>query len=242
MEQIYMIPVNEAFDKCMDDKSCGCPVCALYKKLQEDELDLVLGASMMEPDVRKKTNELGFCLTHFNMMLPRRRMLGMGLILESHLAEVAKKLAGPVILGDKRKAAIDALGKLEDDCYICQRVEKNLEAMIATIVYLYECDHEGFRKKFKAQPWFCLPHYRQMLLYASKKMNRHIYADFYKDAYELESAYLRELTGDVSWFCKKFDYLYDKEPWYNSKDSVKRATRFLGGCFGDEESPNLSGQ
>ena len=237
-----MIPVNEAFDKSRGDKSCGCPICSLYKKLQEDELDLVLGASMMEPDVRKETNEHGFCLTHFNMMLPRRRMLGMGLMMESHLDVVAKKLEGQVIFGDKRRAAIEALGKLEDDCYVCRRVEKNLNAMIATVAYLYECDHEGFRKKFREQPWFCLPHYRAMLEYASKKMARRNYDDFYKDAYTLERAYLTELMGDVSWFCKKFDYLYDKEPWYNSKDSVKRATRFLGGCFGDEESPNLSGQ
>jgi esterase/lipase superfamily enzyme len=31
----------------------------------------------------------------------------------------------------------------------------------------------------------------------------------------------------VSWFCKKFDYRYDKEPWYNSKDAVERAFKFL---------------
>ena len=35
------------------------------------------------------------------------------------------------------------------------------------------------------------------------------------------------LTEDVSWFCKKFDYRYDEEPWYNSKDAVERAIRFL---------------
>ena len=70
----------------------------LYKKLQEDELDIILGASMMEPDIRIRTNELGFCLTHYNMMLGRRRMLGMGLILESHLDEVEKKLDGITML------------------------------------------------------------------------------------------------------------------------------------------------
>ena len=42
-ERIYTIPVNEAFES--DD---GCPFCRLYKKLENDELDLILGASMME--------------------------------------------------------------------------------------------------------------------------------------------------------------------------------------------------
>ena len=234
MEQIYSIPVNEAFDRSRDNPECGCPICSLYKKLQENELDIILGASMMEPDIRIKTNEAGFCLTHYNMMLGRRRMLGMGLMLESHLAEVKKKLDGPILLGDKKKAALTALGKLEGDCYVCSRIEKNLSMMTATICYLFESD-TAFRKKFSQQPWFCLPHYRMLLDYASRKMNKRNYGELYSAAYEIESKYLESLTGDVSWFCKKFDYRYDEEPWYNSKDSVQRAIKFLSGDPKDEQ-------
>ena len=39
--------------------------------------------------------------------------------------------------------------------------------------------------------------------------------------------YLATLTEDISWFCKKFDYRYEDEPWKNSKDSVERAIKFL---------------
>ena len=46
--------------------------------------------------------------------------------------------------------------------------------------------------------------------------------------------YISELCGDVSWFCKKFDYRYDGEPWYNAKDSTFRAINFLVGS--DEEN------
>ena len=238
MEQIYMIPVTEAFEQALNEPQCGCPICRLYKKLQENELDIILGASMMEPDIRIKTNELGFCLTHYNMMLGRRRMLGMGLMMESHLAEVEKMLDGPTFLfGNKTQAALNALGELENSCYVCGRVDKNLSAMISTTVYLWECDHEGFRKKFEGQPWFCLPHYRAMLDYASKRMNRKIFPLFYDTAHGIQKKYIKTLSGDVSWFCKKFDYRYDQEPWYNSKDSVKRAIQFLGGFFGEEEQP-----
>lgn len=238
MEQIYMIPVTEAFEANLNDPGCGCPICRLYKKLQENELDIILGASMMEPDIRIKTNQLGFCLTHYNMMLGRRRMLGMGLMMESHLAEVEKMLDGPTILfGNKTQAALNSLGELEKSCYVCGRVDKNLSAMISTTVYLWECDHEGFRKKFEGQPWFCLPHYRAMLDYASGRMNRKIFPLFYDMAHGIQKKYIKSLSGDVSWFCKKFDYRYDEEPWYNSKDSVKRAIQFLGGSFGEEEQP-----
>lgn len=235
MEQIYMIPVTEAFAATAEKPECGCPLCRLFKKLQEDELDIILGASMMEPDIRIKTNEQGFCLTHYNMMLGRRRMLGMGLMMESHLVEVEKKLKGPAILGDKRASALSAIGKLEDDCYVCTRINKNLAAMVSTTVYLWEQDYNGFRKLFGAQPWFCMPHYRAMLEYASKKLSKKSYHAFYDAAYSIQEKYLKELSGDVSWFCKKFDYRYDEEPWYNSKDSVKRAIKFLGGSFGEEE-------
>ncbi len=229
-----MIPVNEAFDNSREHPECGCPICALFRKLEEDELDLILGASMMEPDVRIKTNEMGFCARHYSKMLGRRRMLGIGLILESHLAEVTKKLDGKTLFGDKKKTALTSIGRLEDDCYICSRISKNLSAMIATTIYLFETDIE-FKKKFAAQPYFCLPHYRAMLEYASKKMNKRNYAEFYMAAHKVEEEYIKTLSADVSWFCKKFDYRYDAEPWYNSKDSVKRAIRFLSGPFGEDE-------
>ena len=48
-----------------------------------------------------------------------------------------------------------------------------------------------------------------------------------KMAAGIVDGYLAELTEDVSWFCKKFDYRYGDEPWYNSKDAVERAMRFL---------------
>ena len=232
MEQIYTIPVNEAFDAVAEKPECGCPFCRLYRKLQEDELDIILGASMMEPDIRIKTNKQGFCLDHYNMMLGRKRMLGMGLMLESHLAEVEKRLDGRSTFGCKPSVAISSLGELESDCYVCGRIDKNLSAMIATAVYLWESDPD-FKVKFSKMPYFCLPHYKAIIEYASKKMSKRIFPDFYDVAHGIQKSYLEALQNDVSWFCKKFDYRYDEEPWYNSKDSVPRAVKFLSGDFSD---------
>ena len=234
MEQIFTIPVNEEFDACRDDPSCGCPFCKLYRRLQRDELDIILGASMMEPDIRMKTNELGFCNKHFTMMLGRKRMLGMGLILESHLAEVKSKIVKRALFKDPSAPSMADITKLNGDCYVCSRIKRNLDAMISTAVYLYENEDE-FREKFKVQPYFCLPHYTALVTYASKKMNKKLFREFFDTAEELEEKYITSLTGDVSWFCKKFDYRYDEEPWYNSKDSVQRSIKFLTGSEEDEE-------
>ena len=100
--------------------------------------------------------------------------------------------------------------------------------MISTAVYLFEIDGE-FRKKFAKAPYFCLPHYKRMIDYASKKMNKRAFSELYEVAHGIEAAYVKVLEGDVSWFCKKFDYRYDEEPWYNSKDSVQRSIKFLSG-------------
>ena len=233
LEQIYTIPVNEAFEKVGEKPECGCPFCVLYKKLQEDELDIILGASMMEPDIRMKTNEQGFCLDHYRMMLGRKRMLGMGLMLESHIESVKKRLSPKLLLGSKSAAAVSLLGELEEDCYVCTRIKKNLNAMLSTAVYLYEADPD-FKEKLAKVPYFCLPHYRAMIEYASKKMNKRIFPEFYDAVHGIQERYLDSLGSDVSWFCKKFDYRYDEEPWYNSKDSVQRTIKFL--CGSPEEN------
>ena len=230
-----MIPVNEAFDAIIEKSECACPFCKLHKKLQNDELDIILGASMMEPDIRTKTNEQGFCHNHYAMMQRRQRMLGIGLMLESHLAEVEKKVNGATLIGSRSRAAVSQLGKLEADCYVCSRIEKNLSMMIATAVYLWETDYLGFRKKFAKMPYFCLPHYRKMIDYAEKKATKRLFRDFYDAAHGVEEAYVKALRGDVSWFCKKFDYRYDEEPWYNAKDAIFRAEKFLSGDLGYDE-------
>ncbi len=225
MENIYTIPVNEAFEASAADSNCGCPFCALFNKLEDDELDLILGASMMEPDVRIQTNKEGFCRTHYDMMFTRKNRLGMALTLESHLAELSADLS-PKLLSKPGESAAKRIGKLEDSCYVCRRIEFNFEHMIETAVILWGTDEE-FPKKMAAQPYFCLPHYRRFVEYASKRLDKKRFAEFEKQTRGINEAYLKKLSGDVSWFCKKFDYRYDEEPWYDSKDAVERAMKFL---------------
>ena len=226
MEQIYTIPVNEAFEASAADKSCGCPFCTLYNKLENDELDLILGASMMEPDVRIKTNKKGFCRTHYDMMFVRKNRLGMALTLESHLDELKKELRDGGLGGGMGNKPIKRIGELEGSCYVCDRIEFNFEHMVETAVLLWNTD-EDFPAKLKAQPYFCLPHYKKLLQYGQHRLPKKRMQEFAKQVEEIQEKYLEELKDDVSWFCKKFDYRYDEEPWYNSKDSVERSMKFL---------------
>ena len=228
-EKIYTIPINEAFDKAIQNEPCDCPFCLLQEMLEQNELEIIMGASMMEPDIRIETNKKGFCKHHYDKMYERGNRLGLALILESHIAEVEKKIfEGGTLLdskGEKEQAKLDSL---EKSCYVCDRVNLSFLKMMDNMVYLWETE-EDFREKFKKQKYFCLPHYKQLLEFGRNSLGKKQFAEYFKQAREIEKAYISELGGDVSWFCKKFDYRYDSEPWYNAKDAIPRALAFLSG-------------
>lgn len=100
--------------------------------------------------------------------------------------------------------------------------------MVETTALLYGREPE-FRKLFNEQRMFCLPHFRALLVKGREILDKKRYEDFVRDAFAVVSGYAKELGGDVSWFCKKFDYRYEKEDWKNSKDAVERALDFLNG-------------
>jgi len=244
MEQIYTIPVNEAFEKSAADHSCGCPFCLMYNRLEDNELDLILGASMMEPDVRLKTNELGFCKDHYELMFSRSKRLPLALMLESHLDSVAKEISSgstaSLFIAKTGENAAKRLDALEHSCYVCERIEYNFSRMIETAALLWQKD-PAFRTKAEAVPYFCLPHYGRFVKAAKERMVKKEFGEFYKAVSEMEMKYFDKLREDVSWFCKKFDYRYEEEPWYDAKDAPERARLFLTGnlhVHEDERKPS----
>ena len=224
-ETIYTIPINEEFEARMESSECSCPLCNLYKKLESDELSLILGASMMEPDVRIKTNRLGFCPHHFGKMLTNGKRLPLALMLESHLDELRGEIAGRGASPDK---TVKRLETLADTCYVCSRIEDNFGRLVSNVVYMWETD-AVFREKFEAQKYFCINHYAALLACGKREMPKKVYREFAPCAESIVNKALDELCADVSWFCKKYDYRYDDEPWGNAKDSPERAIRFLSG-------------
>ncbi len=235
-EQIYTIPVNEAFEEGMEKAERGCPFCRLHRKLELDELDLILGASMMEPDVRKKTNEQGFCPSHYGDMMRRGKRLPLALILQSHLQEIDGMLKKPALMpaasgGESAKQ----LAKMSEDCYVCQRVEHNFSNMMKTAVLLWETDPE-FRKKCASQPYFCLPHFARYVACAKEEMKGKSFSEFYKALYKKEQEVLCDLQDKTDRFVKMFDYRYSKEPWDDAKRAIEDTMPVLCGtdCSDDE--------
>lgn len=221
IEKIYTIPVNEAFDLYED-----CPICALYKKLEEIELDTILGAAMMEPDIRIETNRQGFCGKHFDIMFGMKNRLSLALIIESHLSHnIIKTIKGGLLNLSKKNKKLE---KQKTTCYVCGKVENFLQKMLETTALLWEREPE-FREKLLNQKYFCIPHYSALLYAGEYTLSKKPYAEFADNCQEVMIKYSEKLLEDVSWFVKKFDYRYQDEPWGNSKDAVERAIKFLSG-------------
>ncbi|HOK42309.1 MAG TPA: DUF6062 family protein, partial [Thermoclostridium caenicola] len=100
-ERIYTIPITEAFEQDTE-----CPLCVCEKKLEQDALEYALGPSLMEPDSRMETNRMGFCAHHFTKLYnSQKNRLGLGLIIETHLAEQA------AVIGKIYRQYADAIGQ-----------------------------------------------------------------------------------------------------------------------------------
>ncbi len=208
---ICSIPVEEVFEP-----KEGCPVCRMRNMLEERMADYITGAAMMEPEVRKVTNEKGFCLRHYKMILSRKNRLSVALMLESHLKEMEKKIKSPVAKAETSR------------CFVCDEVERNMTALISNTLKKYESDME-FRHLFEKQETLCLPHFYELCSAADKKMGRRFRGEFKSAAKELTLRSIESLHGDVKHFCDMFDYRNNGEnaDWGNSRDSLERAVLFL---------------
>ena len=82
-ESILTIPVNEVFEPRE-----GCPICRMRDTVEQHICEYIMGAAMMEPDVRIETNKLGFCHTHYSQLMKQNNRLSLGLMLNSHLEEL----------------------------------------------------------------------------------------------------------------------------------------------------------
>ena len=218
-EKIYTIPVNEAFDLYN-----GCPHCALYKKLDDNELETLLSSgALMEPSTRMQTNAEGFCGKHLDMMFNLKNRLGLAIMLESHLSEnINKSLKGGLLAKPNNKK----LDKNLDSCYICSRVDYKLTKMLETTALLWDTERE-FREKLANQQYFCLQHFAALLKTGGYTLHKKTYPDYARACRQVMVGYSEKLLADVSWFIKKFDYNYQDEPWGDSKDAVERAIKFL---------------
>ena len=235
-ETIYTIPVTEALQ---ENENGDCPFCIMYRKLNENSIEFVMGPSYMEDDVRMETNKIGFCSRHLTEMYQRPNRLGLALMMHTHLMQINKDLAssmkkmGPASkgilgIGKKQNTSINEacsyLKKLEHSCYICNRVDNTFIRYIDTYFYLWGRDKD-MKELTANSSGFCLNHFYLLLETGEKKLSAGEFANFLEIITPIQEKSLKTLEDDLDWFIRKFDYRNVNEPWKNSKDALIRALR-----------------
>ena len=218
-DSIYTIPLSEVLEP-----KDGCPICRLRNLLEDRCLEYIMGAAVMEPDIRMETNREGFCFDHFERMLKAKNRLSLALMLESRLAYVAENelSAQPVKAGLFKKKTAEVPKK---SCFVCNEVDRVMERMLQTLMHTWEKE-ESFRELYSQQPVICLEHCRQLTEMAPNVMRKQA-APFISQTQQMTRKYLEERGKDVTHFCRMYDYRSKGQDWGNSRDSIERAIWFL---------------
>ncbi len=222
-DDICTIPVSEVFE--VND---GCPICRMRKTVEDHIVDYIMGAAMMEPDVRIETNKIGFCPDHYDKMLNHRGRLALALMLESHLDSVKKDVFGGLFATPNKKAS--KAKTLTESCFICDKINWGMERMIETLYRCYENERD-FRDLFNNQQKFCMPHFEMLLSGCNKKQMKRYSDEFQKNLVRIVEDNITSLRTDIGNYCRMYNYQNNADncDWQNSKDSVERTINFLSG-------------
>ncbi len=223
-QDICTIPISEVFE--VND---GCPICRMREIIEKRIVDYIMGAAMMEPDVRIETNRLGFCERHFDQMMSNRGRLQLALILESHVDELNNKIFDKKLFNSVNKKGENAK-KITESCFVCEKIDWGFSRMIEMVFRCYETDKD-FRKMFNGQSMFCLKHYEMLMNSPCRKQLKNEGGAFAENLTRITAEYSKSLHDDLKKYCSMYDYRANDgaKDWGTSRDSVERSIAFLVG-------------
>lgn len=226
-EKLYTIPLSEAFEE-----NSECPFCSLYNQLEKRAIEYTLGPSYMEPDVRIKTNKLGFCKEHYLKMYNIKNRLGLSLMVSSHIDDIINEYESfykteyfsekKGIFSKKKLCSDNMMHNLLNSCFICDKISTDMDKFFDTFIFMWRKENE-FRDKVLSSNAFCLQHFDKIINLAYKKMSANEFEEFFEILFEKQKSNFIRVKEELDWFIQKFDYRFKDEPWKNSKDALKRA-------------------
>ena len=237
-----------------------CPLCALRRRNELQDVDRFLGASVMEPDTRVRVNAKGFCPRHQALLFAQKNRLGHALMMHTHLKETMGK-AQPIFEKARAAARQDAetpalrrmmgrsqgkadlkqaaaqLRELTSCCILCESIEENTRRYAYTLLHLYKTD-AAFRQAFAASKGVCLPDMALLMEMAEETLSGPVLGDFINDLCAAEEKSLTKLESDLEGFTLKFDYRNADKPWGDSRNALERSVNKLRSwCVGEEPNP-----
>ena len=214
-ECIYTIPLNDIFE--VED---GCPLCRMRRLLENRCVEYIMGAAMMEPDVRIETNRYGFCQEHFSVMLKQKNRLSLALMIETHLDELIDRC----IPFSQKKGEISPA----KTCFVCREIESAMKKLLENAARTAAND-AAFASLLSNQPYYCFSHYEMFCDVLRGSLPKKNAGRLIAQLTECERQYFQSLRKDVHDFTTTFDYRSTQDLRNESrvKTAVERAVQAL---------------
>jgi len=239
-EKLYTIELTDAL-KAGDE----CPLCYLYRKLEQTAIEFILGSSYMESDIREQTDRQGFCQKHTKMMFDYGNTLGNAWILKSRLEYLRRGLQAQMegyapqkisVFARRRKdnAKGSSVGgwirEAESRCYVCERIQTTCDRVVDTFVYLVKNDKE-FVDLVQQSKGFCIHHFADLIDGCEQGLNQKEKEALFPVLFGQMERELGRVQEDIDWLIEKFDYRNADKDWKNSKDAVPRTMQKITGGY-----------
>lgn len=222
-----------------------CPLCTLVDRAEGVYLASLRGSRVMEPSVRTRTNEAGFCPPHAKRLYEGEGKLGLALVVHTHLQHAAARVTeglaevrAGAAEGKKGAARIDRaeerLAGLRDSCYVCELLEGDLARYAFTILYLWQRDPE-FPATLRDSRGFCIPHFLRMLAEARAMLSGGELKEWLADVVPLLTGSLAGLERDLLAFTQLHQ---GTNPGLGTEDVRSALGRTLQKLIGSVVSPS----
>ena len=238
-EKLYTIPIHDAFHE-----DCECPLCAMYKQLEEDALRITMAGYMVD-DQRMESNKTGFCEKHIKMLLTKQDRLGVALMLDTHMENVIRNLEEqrPEIVKkslfgkgkDCKNPVTEYANTVSNSCFVCDKIEHTFQRYLETICYLYKKESD-FRNELLSIKGFCTKHYGMLYQAGIEQLSGKMQESFLQDIKTVYIENMKRVKEDLDWFIQKYEYRFKDEPWKNSKDAVERSLVKLNSVLEKKEN------
>lgn len=238
-EKLYTIPIHDAFQE-----DCECPLCAMYRQLEEDAIRLTMAGYMVD-DQRMESNKTGFCATHMQMLLTCKDKLGVALMLSTHMETVIRNLEDQKpetvkksLFGKKKDSVnpvIEYTETVSNSCFVCNKIENLFQQYLKTVCYLYKKESD-FRQTIVSSKGFCTKHYGMLYRAGLEQLSGKVQENFLNDITTVYLDNMKRVKEDLDWFIQKYDYRFRDEPWKNSKDAVERSLVKLNSIYKKKEN------
>jgi hypothetical protein len=222
-----------------------CPLCWLMDAGERSYLRSFQGSRVMEPNVRVKTNESGFCRDHYKRLYRGENKLGLGLVVHTHLQswlprlrkeledarrpEEARPRRGKKGEGGRLGALLETLKDLRDSCFICAMLAMDLDRYVDTILDLWKEDKE-FRGTLLGSRGFCIEHFRVVAGKADEYFREADRAGFLGELVPIMIQGLERLERGLYDFTQLFQDANRSLGTEEQRTALLRALQKLAGC------------